>query len=121
MKKFRVWDEDENKYSDDEFYLDNNGNLFYLDCEDRIVDADARALVVEFFTGLHDCNGVEIFEGDVIKLKYNDPKIVAVEYDNTMGQWIGSLANKTCTRFDYLHLSSEEMREIIGNIHEEDK
>lgn len=116
MKKFRVWDSERQAYrkaGELSFNLDNQ--TWYFD------QANYQDIIIEQSTGLHDCKGVEVFEGDVIKLKYNDPKIVAVEYDNTMGQWIGRLANKTCIRFDYLHLSSEEMREIIGNIHEEGK
>jgi uncharacterized phage protein (TIGR01671 family) len=117
MKKFRVWDKQENKY-----WKANGINWLNITPDGEIVtgsdcgevdEPDQDRWIIEQSTGLLDCNGVEVFDGDIVKLNYNEPKIVAVEYDNQMGQWHGRSIDAT-----YLHLSSQEIREVIGNIHE---
>lgn len=95
--KFRAWHEDAKEYCEG-----INSNIF------RWVE-DGQPVVIEQFTGIRDCNGVEIYEGDLVKF-YEGWRIdiAEVRYSDIYGYWFAN--NCEGGRF--------KSCQVIGNIHQ---
>jgi hypothetical protein len=107
LGKYRVWDKARKEYfNHGELHLDMNGNIF-LDggkkpCNDRFD--------IEWYTGLKDKNGVEIYEGSVVQGSYHKPYPIVFE-DGAFG-YMG----EEC----FLDMDFEQQIEVIGTIHTEE-
>jgi len=113
--KFRVWNKSIYKHLLEStiFSLDNTGWIN--------INKETNGGIDEF-TGLQDCKGKDIYEGDIVKLKENE------YYFERSGEVIfeeGTFKIKNVELWNdgtYNHYSLEildtEFCEIIGNIHE---
>ena len=123
--KFRAWDEDEERfvYSDKsydehwfEFLEDGPLKAFGLAKTAGSIDEPpgftSRELEpVQEFTGLHDRNGKEIWEGDIVfdPSRHGGKKVV---------QWNGGLAKFQFDKMLGYDLCQSSLYEVIGNIYE---
>lgn len=108
--KYRIWNKTDKKYIYSDEFNQDDSTLFVLKSffefvYDSHIISEKEFEEPEQFTGLHDKNGNEIYEGDIIKPKYGNGVYI-----------INDLLHFGFNYYEYF--ISEENIEIIGNIHE---
>lgn len=108
--RFRAWSEDGHQVSPD--YIGRDGLGYWK--ENSIPTSGP----VEQFTGLHDKNGKEIYDGDILHNVTHGHKFViqwgmeGESYAGWAGNWLGE------DMISPMYNGPIENCEIIGNIHE---
>ena len=113
IPKFRAWDKKLKKMFEVS-YIDFDTKLIGLNIDLEIIIFDFEDIILMQSTGLHDKNGKEIFEGDILGTKDGFLNGV-VEYRTDLGMWTNSLVRYN--NFERL-CSIASDRKIIGNIYE---
>ncbi len=102
--KFRAWDKGFKKMLDWEAV----GKLMGAQYFDSLIEEEKIILLQ--YTGLKDKNGKELYEGDILRCKYQEKEINVIEWHGN-GYWMTNNYGE-----DYLPV--KENMEIIGNIYE---
>lgn len=114
--KFRVWNIDEYISLNEAMHSD----IVYIQVpsssKKSLIEINWEGVELEQFTGMHDKNGVPIFEGDIIK---DHIGIGVVEYSEKRASFRANYKDGTCKWFIDYNLKGElESIEVIGNIHQ---
>ena len=126
---FRVWDKAEHRMFDvEQLVFDPNGELvsIYSYGPDFSNDLDAlmgekpdlnEAALMEY-TGLHDKNGREIYEGDIVHAYDQEPDRYEPDYRGSEATGIVEFHGSMFMLDDDIILNYPPILEVIGNIYE---
>jgi uncharacterized phage protein (TIGR01671 family) len=119
--RFRAWDKEEKEYYYDAEQTHDYSNGIMSGSFGELLEDDRY--IVEQCTGIKDCNGKLIFEGDLIRFVV-DGKVKnqgVVEWCNARGDWAGAWQatdySPNGTRYPIL-LTFTRHWEVCGNKHE---
>ena len=118
--KFRAWDEDGFMFEPDkiEFNKTHKGDTWVW--RGNIFGQDGSAVNLMQYTGLHDKNGKEIYEGDILLAQdFGQPKR-AIAFVKYQGSGFVPHKHKSTVWYEWCPIKNEEGSswEVIGNIYD---
>ncbi len=114
--KFRIWIKPQKVMRD--LTAMRFGNINWYETYEKFWHPDFDVCLMQF-TGLKDCNGVEIYEGDLLFSCFSDSTIFKCYWDtNLFGFCLSKLINETLDAVGCRISPLNSVLKVFGNIYE---
>ena len=114
--KFRAWDDCRKEMLTNHKWVELKCSDGKLSAQNYAYGGKVQQLEVMQYTGLTDKNGVEIFEGDLLRVCNNNNGVLEVVFRNEyVGGWV--LTHPSTVNTASLGARAEDELEVVGNIH----
>ncbi|MFS5167843.1 YopX family protein [Streptococcus agalactiae] len=114
IPKFRAWSKKFERMYEVTLIDYENGDVGLKDDHGGVAIGDVKQLILMQSTGMFDKNGVEIFEGDIVKIKRLIGSRFLVERHKKTTQFI----LRANFWMEYFGTFGQDELEVVGNIYE---
>lgn len=121
--KFRVWCANKKEFEKHPVLINQIGDIYHFD-KNIVVPTRKDTHIIQTFTGLHDKNGKEIYEGDIVECRepYNDLEVAVIRWDDKLAKFVFDMyydgETEITETLDADNWISVNHFEIVGNIYE---
>jgi len=115
--KFRAWDAEREQMFTHPKWVEFRAKHGVITAHNYNRASNVQTLELMQFTGLTDKNGVEIYEGDIVKFKWLGEYTGVIKYEDC-GFGLSYNANDEQMNVAMRRFYFDKNAEVIGNIHE---
>ena len=116
--KYRLWNKYKKCWGTDCYTISRNGEVYFIDYGEICGCFPSKTHVLQRSLGLKDIYGIEIFEGDIVKIDYGDELLIGTMEFYDFAWCIKSKYKNGKNLYYPIFCEDFDLIEILGNIYE---
>ena len=116
--KYRLWNKYKKCWETDCYAISRNGEVYFIDYGEICGCFPSKTHVLQRSLGLKDIYGIEVFEGDIVKIDYGDELLIGAMEFHDFAWCIKSKYKNNKNLYYPIFCEDIDLIEILGNIFE---
>ena len=116
--RYRLWNKYKKCWETDCYTISSNGEVYFIDYGEICGCFPSKTHVLQRSLGLKDIYGIEIFEGDIVKIDYGDELLIGTMEFYNFAWCIKSKYKNDKNLYYPIFCEDVDLIEILGNIYE---